>query len=267
MRRLLLLVTAISVAGFAGQAGAKTLGWHGTVDFRIGALPGVRVVGSGVGTVNNSSGGSHLSTLRLASGLTGSGTAFVTDPDSTATIRSVRIAATIGTGTITGISGGAPLGANVIPINGLARICLVFSNCSQALSLPMVQGSKGGGIGGMLTIGGLGAIRISVVAGPWTLAPVAGVNQTANGNFITLTRTGFVHGASSAASTTATPSGVIQLVSPAAITAQGLPANAEALMMFSILTLHFVPEPGLLLLISCGVVGLGVLGRARLKKK
>ena len=266
MRKLLVLLSAILVATFAGQAGAKVLDWHGTLDLDLGALPSVRILDSGVATVNNSSGGDHLSTLRLAGGITGSGTAFVTDPDTTATIRSVRVAAQLGTGTITGISGAPPLGANVYPIDGLARVCLVFSNCNAALSLPMNQGDKGLGIGGLLTLGGVGAIKISIVAAPWTLGTVSGVNQTADGNFATLTRVGFVHGANSSPSTTATGSGVIQLISPANIVVTGLPGNNEALSLFVALTLHFVPEPGLLLLLGSGVVGLGLLGRARMKK-
>jgi hypothetical protein len=36
--------------------------------------------------------------------------------------------------------------------------------------------------------------------------------------------------------------------------------------MFSTLTLHFIPEPGLLLLIGSGVVGLGLLGRSRMNR-
>jgi hypothetical protein len=32
------------------------------------------------------------------------------------------------------------------------------------------------------------------------------------------------------------------------------------------MTLHFIPEPGLLLLLGAGVVGLGLLGRSRMKK-
>ena len=46
----------------------------------------------------------------------------------------------------------------------------------------------------------------------------------------------------------------------------GIPANGAALTMFATLTLHFIPEPGLLLLISAGVVGLGLLGRSRMRK-
>jgi hypothetical protein len=30
--------------------------------------------------------------------------------------------------------------------------------------------------------------------------------------------------------------------------------------------LHFIPEPGLLLLVGSGVVGLGILGRARMRR-
>ena len=267
MRKLFVLLSAILVATFAGQAGARTLDWHGTLDLDLGALPSVSITGSGVATVNNTSGSTHLSTLRLAGGITGSGTAFVTDPDTTATIRSVRVAAQLGTGTITGISGAPPLGANKLKVDGLARVCLVFSNCNNALMLDLATpGSRGIGDGGLLTIGGVGPIRISIQAAPWTLAQVSGFNQTVNGNFVTLTRTGFVHGANSSASTTANVSGVIQLISPANVIVTGLPANNEALSLFITMTLHFVPEPGLLLLLGSGVVGLGLLGRARMKK-
>jgi hypothetical protein len=47
---------------------------------------------------------------------------------------------------------------------------------------------------------------------------------------------------------------------------QGLNSNSSQLTLFASLTLHFVPEPGLLLLIGSGVVGLGLLGRSRMKK-
>ena len=67
-------------------------------------------------------------------------------------------------------------------------------------------------------------------------------------------------------SSTNLDSGVVQLISPATVTSVGLPANNQKLSLFSTLTLHYVPEPGLILLIGSGVVGLGLLGRSRLRK-
>jgi len=92
------------------------------------------------------------------------------------------------------------------------------------------------GIGGLLTVGGNGAVRISIEAAPWTLATVSGLNQTVGGGLKTMTRVGFVHGAASASdSSNAAPSGVIQLISP------------QQVQMY-------------------GVAGLGLLGRSRMNE-
>jgi hypothetical protein len=110
MRKSLgLLLGTLLVLGTAGSASAKTLGWHGTLDLDLGALDSLRIEGSGVSTVNDSGGGTHLNTLRIQGGITGSGTIPVTDPDTTPQIPSIRIDATIGTGTLSGISGAPPL--------------------------------------------------------------------------------------------------------------------------------------------------------------
>jgi hypothetical protein len=47
---------------------------------------------------------------------------------------------------------------------------------------------------------------------------------------------------------------------------EGLAGNASALSLFAVMTLHFIPEPGLLLMIGSGVVALGLIGRSRMKK-
>jgi hypothetical protein len=110
-------------------------------------------------------------------------------------------------------------------------------------------------------------IRISIESAPWTLATVTGLNQTVKGNFITQSAVGFVHGPGSATnSSTATPSGVIQLIAPQHVTTAGILGNSTAIPLFMTLTLHFIPEPGLLLLLGSGVVGLGLLGRSRMNK-
>lgn len=274
MRKTLgLLISTLLVLGFAGTAGAKSLDWHGTLDLDLGTLPTLRLNGSGVATVNNSSGGNHLNTLRIAGGITGSGTINVTDPDATPTIPSIIISATVGTGTISGISGAPPINApGTIPVKGVTLVCLL-AGCPPtpgggALTLNNTtnNGATGIGVGGLLTIGGKGSPRISIENGPWTIGQRTGEIQTGGGGFRTLAKTGFIHGPASSTSSTAQSSGVIQLIAPQQVTVIGVNGNNSKLSLFATLTLHFIPEPGLLLLIGSGVVGLGLLGRGRMKK-
>ena len=166
MRRALVLVTTLLLVLTAGQAGAKTLGWHGTIDVDLGALPSLRFLGSGVATVNNSSGGNHLNTLRLAGGITGNGTIPVTDPDTVGSIPSIRISGTLGSATLSGISGGPPLHPPAaLAMKGFTKVCLFVPGCATFLPLNNTtnNGNTGVGIGGQLTIGKFGPIRISLV--------------------------------------------------------------------------------------------------------
>ena len=269
MKKSLVLVFALFVAMAAGTASAKTLDWHGTLDLRLGALQGLRFNGSGVATVNNSSGGNHLNTLRLAGGITGSGTIPVTDPDTIGTIPSIQIQGTLGTGTLSGISGGAPLHPPAaIPLLGFSKVCLFVPGCGSFLPLNNTNnnGATGVGVGGQLTIGQFGPVRISLVAQPWTLGPASLVVKTHEGGFRTAVASGFVHGAASSNSSTAASSGVIQLVAPTAVTVTGVAGNNSSMSLFATLTMHFIPEPGLLLLIGSGVLGLGLIGRSKMKK-
>ena len=61
MRRSTIVILALLLVFSAGQASAKTLGWHGTLDLDLGALQTLRLEGSGVSTVNNSGGGTKRS--------------------------------------------------------------------------------------------------------------------------------------------------------------------------------------------------------------
>jgi hypothetical protein len=255
----------------AGQAGAKTMEWQGTLNLELWQGNDITFYGSSVATVNGSAGGAHLSTLRLAGGITGSGVIAVTDPETTGTIKSIIVdTASLGTGTLSGISGAPPLSPPAtLPIPGHARVCLFVENCATnlPLNLTLNDGNTGIGVGNILTLGGLGSIRISIEGAPWTLTTVSRVTQIAGGNFKTLSRVGFVHGAESASdSSTAVTSGVIQLISPIQVQTSGVPGNSSLVALFTTLTLHFIPEPGLLLLIGSGIVGLGLLGRSRMKE-
>ena len=68
----------------------------------------------------------HLSWLRFYGptwgAITGSGTVPVTDPETTGTVKSIRVSVTLGAGTLTGISGAPPLGRNELPLRG-SRAC------------------------------------------------------------------------------------------------------------------------------------------------
>jgi hypothetical protein len=225
MRRLVLLIAGVLIAG---QAGAKSLEWHGTILMELWAGAKVSNQGSGVATVNDSSGGAHLSTLRLAGGITGSTTIPVTDPEVSGTMKSIRVNdAGLGTGTLSGISGAPPIAPPAaLPLPGFMRVCLFQPDCTFNLPMDMTvnDGNTGMGIGGLLTVGGNGQVRISIEGAPWTLGTVTGLNQTVGGGFKTLARVGFVHGAASASdSSTAAPSGVIQLITPQSVQMAGVP--------------------------------------------
>ena len=197
MRRLIVLLAVLLLAG---QAGAKTMEWQGTLLLDLGFMKSGIIQGSGVATVNNSSGGPHMSTLRIQNGIAGSDVIPVTDPNTTPQIKSIIISATLATGTLTGISGVPPLGNGVLPVPGFTRVCLFLPGCITNIAMQNTKnnGNTGVGVGGIITMGGLGSIRISVEGAPWEIHTVTQINQTKKGNFLTLSRAGWVHGAGSA---------------------------------------------------------------------
>jgi len=161
-------------------------------------------------------------------------------------------------------------GLGTVPSQGMARICLVVPGCAGNLPLDLgatVNGvAVGVGAGGILTIGQLGMIRISLVGAPYTVKTVTAFNRTNNGAIDTFTENGFAHGPLSNTSSTGQTSGVLQAVAVNHVTVQGVPGNSDISGVFSRIVVHFVPEPGLLLLLGSGGVGLALLGRERIRK-
>jgi hypothetical protein len=287
MRKLALLcLTGLVALGFAGSSSAAPLNWQGTATLILGDFPQGVFTGGGVATVNNAGAvPAHLNTLRLAASrgqVGGDLTQIVTDPDTIgngiAAIQYVGIEG--GTGTLGGISGGAapggtPLTPNLLPVRGLVKVCLVSTACSAFLPLvltqPTANGIKGVGIGGILTIGGVGAIRLSIQAAPWTIKTATVIDQITTPvnnatTFINVVLTGFAHGPASLTTSTAQPSGVVQVVTPNQVRTN-LPLGSNALLASAVTqVIRFVPEPGMLLLLGSGVAGLALLGRKRLRK-
>jgi hypothetical protein len=282
------------VLGVSLSASAALLNVHGTLSTQIGTdLPTLKNTFQGVATLNGSSGGVgvHLSTLTLAgSRVIGETSAMIaiTDPNVAANgIASIRINAELGTGSFAPISGAVAstspgLTKNVLPIRGLSKVCLLSTACGLFLPLELTQPTnttttnpaiKGVGIGGLLTIGKGSLINISIEAAPWTVKQSTKIDQittpmTPGGvkKFINVASAGWAHDPNSATSTTGNTSGAVQLISPMQIRTNLAAGSSVKLSLFSVLNLHFVPEPGMLLLLGSGVAGLVLLGRHRMRK-
>lgn len=287
MRKLFTILGGISLAiVMAGTAQADKLLFSGTTILQFANLGRAKAsaTGSGVATVNGSGGGGHLHTLQLSGPFAKLNTTIpVTDPIVTAGgIISVRLTS-VGNlasqqgGVFAPISGAlqntaSTLTLNTMPTDGSVRICLFGApDCGNSLDqiLGQTNGSGtfvGAGVGGVITIGGSGAIRISVIGAPWMVKTGSVTNRTNGGGLTMFQRHGFAHGPASLTSSTAVTSGVIQLVTPTQTLVVGVPGNNDISGNISTIRLHFAPEPGLLLLLGSGAVGVALLGRRRFKK-
>ena len=237
----------------------------------------------------------------------GTNTNFITDPDTAGNgIAAIVVQAALGTGTLAPISGAlgpnASLTQAYLPLGGVAKICLLSTVCTDFLPLLLTQpttngaryqvntattnqltplgtqgkrlgipgtGIKGVGIGGLVTVGGFSAIRISLEAAPWTVRTATAIDQTDDNTgaaaFHAVTRMGFAHGPASGTTSTAQPSGVVQLVTPNQVRTNLSLGSSEKVAVLGELLVRFIPEPGLLVLLGSGVAGLLLLGRNRIR--
>jgi hypothetical protein len=281
-KAVLLGALALFVAGQASAVVMQT--WtEASLQFTNLGRAEASATATGLATLHTSSStSSHLSTVTaaFAPDLSLNETISVTDPTA-APITSVVLTSIRGRpdlqggiiGNISGALANTNLGVlpNTIPSTGKVTICLLVGGIPCAGQLNLVVGGTsagvqiGGGVGGILTIGGLGAIRISVVGAPYTLKTISAVNRTENGDFDVFSEHGFAHGPGSLTSTTAQTSGVLQTVTANHTTVIGPGDNDMSGNMSRVLT-HFIPEPGLLLLFGSGAVGMALLGRKRIRK-
>jgi hypothetical protein len=282
-KAVLLGALALFVGGQASATIMKT--WtEASLQFTNLGRAEASATATGIATIHtSSSASSHLSTVsaEFNPDLYLNSTIEVTDPTA-APITSVVLTSIRGRpdlqggviGNISGAIANSNLGVlpNTIPSTGGVTICLLVAGIPCAGQLNLVVGATsagvqiGGGVGGILTIGGLGAIRISVVGAPYTVKTVSAVNRTENGAFDVFSEHGFAHGPGSmTSSTAASQSGVLQTVTANHTTVIGPGDNDMSGNISRVLT-HFVPEPGLVLLLGSGAVGMALLGRKRIRK-
>jgi hypothetical protein len=292
MRKLFVsMATAFLSLGAAGVANAAVLNWAGTATILLAEYGPAQFRGGGVATLNDSSRviPAHLNTLRLAKSrgqIEGTATRIVTDPDTmSSSVQAVVLdGIRLMTGTWDGISGGAAsttTGGGILPVGGTVKICMLSTACTAYLPLVLSQpttvngvpgtGSKGVGVGGVITAGGYGGLKISLQAAPWTIKTATVLDEiTPTGGppqiMSSWVAKGWAHAPVSTTTATAQPGGMVQFVTPNQIVTNITIGSRAKVGSFVILMIRFIPEPGLLLLLGSGVAGLFLLGRRRIRQ-
>lgn len=251
MRRLQCSKSAVVLAlcgalWIGGSAQAAVRAFTGELALQIAALDAIAVTGQGFAQVEGASANpDHLATLHLdASPFAATGLLVtVTDP-LVFPIAGVVATAHNGAGDFArdGSLGGT------MPIFGVSKVCL-YAACEAGplanLSVPITVVGQGGAV----TV--TGPVDLTVVGAPWTTGTAA---------IGTVTAQGFARGPDGASSTLRA-SGSVRLVTPVFISTNI--GGFAVVPAFGFLTLHFVPEPGTLVLLSGGLAGLVAHGARR----
>jgi len=249
MRGIRLLLTAgLSIAS-ATAAHAIVLGSNGTLALQLATLESAIVASGSPNVLIDGSGPpGHLTGLQVPAGAFVMPNYVVPVTDTRANpIHAVQVAGANGAGTFGG-SGGAGFGGSM-PFSGAAKLCL-FNTCSNAAANLVVPLSVVGQ-GGVAFLSAGRVLNLTVIGAPWTTGTAAVGTVTAMGGVSPVSNTG-------------NGDGRVQLVTPIFISTKEL--AYPILPGFGFLTLHFVPEPGTILLVGAGLVVLLTRGLSRARR-
>ena len=147
-----------------------------------------------------------------------------------------------------------------MPLSGDFELC-VFDPCQGQPIARIAMPLTGLGSGGMQFVPPTGNanVGVTVTHHPWTIGATSVLFHNAGSASSTVELAGFAHGPASAASTTAQPSGVVQLVTVSKAFTTLASAFPEV-PITSTLTLRFVPEPSAPVLLVCAAAAVLALG-------
>ena len=234
MNKFFILCSA-GLLSLAGATPSSAVPYTGSLGLSIGGLATPVIIGGG-----SASGVTGAVTFSLASGdFTAVGVVLpITDP-AASPLLGIQLTAANASGAFAG-------GAGIMPVLGVAHVCL-FAPCTAPPPANVTVPLSVVGIGGTTTITGL--VNVTVIGAPWTTGTAA--------VFGTITMMGGTTGGGAAGG------GQVTLVTPVILWTNTV-AGVFPVPSFATLTLNFVPEPGTLLLVGSGIAVLAALGRRRL---
>lgn len=262
------LVATLAVALAADRASAELLAFEGRL---LAVLPGLgeAEVASGTGVAQID--GIQLGRVEiLGADIAGSAGLPVTDPTA-APVTSIRVAASLRGGAFDIDPFAPPFGEPAITdgslvFPGAVRICMLvppLAPCVAGFSIDLTKGSGsiGIGIGGLLTAGGSGTLRVSLYGAPLTVNTAYATAETENGAVATAFSAGSMGGPARFTSTAGQTGGFLSLVTP--VHAVGGGSFDTLFPGFVRLEITFLPEPGVFVLLGAGALGLAGLSWKR----